>query len=191
MLIDTSLALVFLGGLFLLWYRLSLKIPELVAIPDQVITERFHEDSARLRLFVLHIKTYYREEKHKLIFWKFIGKTLYKFHLLLLRVDNGTVSVLRKVKEHGVAINGRNEENSAPKITEEENASAIIARHSRVEEVVVRKARTRSFAPSVVLASDVSRPAQRKTRLKTVRFSSLSAQKSEPSKQQNLPVSEN
>lgn len=181
MLIDTSLALVFLGGLFLLWYRLSLKIPELVAIPDQVITERFHEDSARLRLFVLHIKTYYREEKHKLIFWKFIGKTLYKFHLLLLRVDNGTVSVLRKVKEHGVAINGRNEE----------NASAIIARHSRVEEVVVRKARTRSFAPSVVLASDVSRPALRKTRLKTVRFSSLSAQKSEPSKQQNLPVSEN
>lgn len=106
MFIDIILAVSFLAGAFVFWYRLSLKIPELIAIPDQVITERLEEDSAGMRLFLLRIKSYYREGKHKQVFWSFLGKTFYRMHLLLMRTDNGTVALLKKIRTHGGIVNG-------------------------------------------------------------------------------------
>lgn len=109
MLIDLSLLLLFLTSFFLLWYRISLKIPELIAIPDQVITERLHEDSAKLRLFLLHIKSHWREKKYVPIFWKFSGKTLYRVHLFLLRTDNEIVRMIKNMKAKGGVVNGNGE----------------------------------------------------------------------------------
>ncbi len=106
MVVDIILAVSFLAGAFVFWYRLSLKIPELIAIPDQVITERLEEDSAGMRLFLLRIKSYYREGKHKQVFWSFLGKTFYRMHLLLMRMDNGTVALLKKIRTHGEIVNG-------------------------------------------------------------------------------------
>lgn len=98
MLIDFSLIFIFVASALALWYKISLKIPELVAIQDQVITQRFHEDSARLRLFMLHLKTYYREGRYKPVFWNFIAKNLYRLHLVLMRLDNGTAALLKRVR---------------------------------------------------------------------------------------------
>lgn len=100
--IDIAFALIFFVGVFGLWYRISQKIPELVAIPDQVIVERLHEDSAKVRLFILHIKTFYKEAKYKEVFWKIFGKMLYKLHIAILRIDNSIVRVLKRIKTAGI-----------------------------------------------------------------------------------------
>lgn len=143
MIIDFFLVLTFALSLFLIWYRVSLKLPELIAIPDQVITERLHEDSAKLRLFVLHIKMYYREERYKPVFWRFAGKTLYRFHLALLRLDNWTSVALRNIRARGVAVNGNGNGNSAEvrssgdywqKLQKQENTSSL-PKNTRIEEV--------------------------------------------------------
>lgn len=105
MIIDLVFALIFFVGIFGLWYRITLKIPELVAVPDQVITERLHEDSAQIRLFILHLKTFYKEAQYKDVFYVFLEKLLYKFHIVILRIDNAVVRALKGVKTTG-AING-------------------------------------------------------------------------------------
>lgn len=111
MILNIVLAIVFVGSLSLFWYKVSLKIPHLVAVPDQVITQRLQEDSARLRLFLFHLRTYYREGGHKIAFWRFAGKAVYKIHLFLLRFDNRMVAVLQKIRTRGVAVNGKDNEN--------------------------------------------------------------------------------
>lgn len=151
MIIDLSLLAFFLVSLFLFWYRLSSKIPELIAIPDQIITERFHDDSSRLRLFLLHLKIYYREGKHKLIFWKFIGKTLQKLHLLLLRVDNMTVIVIQKVRAHGISLNGSNghsEEQYWQKVRQEVLSSSATTTIQKSSEIVRKPRRAKKAGES-------------------------------------------
>lgn len=105
LLIDITFVVIFLAGVLGLWYRVTQKIPELVAIPDQVIIEHLHEDSAKVRLFILHIKTFYQEAKYKEVFWKIVGKMLYKFHIVILRIDNSIVRALKKIKTAGI-LNG-------------------------------------------------------------------------------------
>lgn len=112
-LIDILLGLVFAGSAFTLWYKFSQKIPDLARIPDEVIVERLRNDSAKFRFFILHIKTFYKEQLYKDWFFNFLGKTLYKFHILILRFDNGTVGLLKKIKiSNGVTnfFNGVREE---------------------------------------------------------------------------------
>lgn len=68
---DVLLVIVFIGSAGVLWYRLSQKIPELVAVPDEVIVQRLHEDSARVRVFLLNIKHWWREEQYREPWWRF------------------------------------------------------------------------------------------------------------------------
>jgi hypothetical protein len=98
MILNIILAVVFLSSASYLWYRTSLKIPELVAIPDRVITARLEEDSASVRLFLLHFKASLREGRHKKLFWSFLEKSVYRIHILLLKADNGTVFLLKKIR---------------------------------------------------------------------------------------------
>ena len=98
MLIDILLGIIFVGSCFALWYRISEKIPQVVAIHDEVITQRLHENSARLRIFLLHFKTFYKEEYYLNLFWSFFGKVFYKLHIFVLRLDNYIISVLKKIR---------------------------------------------------------------------------------------------
>lgn len=98
MIINLVLILLFVMSTALLWYRLSIKIPELIAIPDRVILERLHEDSAKLRLFLLHIKIYYRERQYQKTLAGSSAKFLYRIHVALLRADNSIVRLLKKMK---------------------------------------------------------------------------------------------
>lgn len=105
---DIALAIIFIASIVTLWYRISVKIPELIAIPDEVITARLEEDSAKLRLFLLHLKIFYREKRYEEIFWRILGKTLYKIHIGLMRLDNGMVNLLKRIRVHSTNLNGKN-----------------------------------------------------------------------------------
>ena len=106
---DIFLFAIFCAGILLLWYRVSVRLPQLIAIPDQVITERLREDSARFRLFFLHLRLWYREGHYGESVRIFFGKTLYRFHIVLLRLDNGTMALLKKVKGGNGSLNGNGE----------------------------------------------------------------------------------
>lgn len=101
MLLTLLLGGIFVASAFALWYRISEKIPELVAIHDTIITQRLHEDSAKLRLFLLYFKTFYKEEYYLNIFWNFLGKMCYRAHIAVLRIDNGLVGFLKKIRARG------------------------------------------------------------------------------------------
>ncbi|QQG45366.1 MAG: hypothetical protein HYW89_00295 [Candidatus Sungiibacteriota bacterium] len=142
MILDLLLLGLFLSSAFLLWYRISEKIPELVAIPDEVITARFEEDSAKLRLFILNIKTWYKERHYEYTLWKIASRALYRLHLFLLRADNNTVSLLKKTRENlGAAngnINGNGNGNGEYWKQLKEEPTAIAA-SSRVQEIRIKK----------------------------------------------------
>jgi len=113
MIVDIILIAIFFTGALALWYLLSLKIPELVAIPDQVIAERLAEDSAKFRLFILNFKSFFREKRYKKLLLSFLGKLLYRFHIFILRVDNITVSLLKIMRENeNNSLNGISNGNS-------------------------------------------------------------------------------
>lgn len=96
---------VFIASLGILWYRVSLKLPQLVLIPDWVITERLHRESARLNLFLIHFKSFLKEKRHWDFFWNFAAKAVYRTHLFLLRIDNAALVFLRKIREEGRVVN--------------------------------------------------------------------------------------
>lgn len=136
MIIDFLLAIIFAASTATLWYRISGKLPELIAIPDQVITERFHEDSARLRLFVLNFKTWYKEQHYREAFWRVLVKALYKLHIFLLRLDNGIVALLKGLRESGKvsSVNG-----NADYWKELQQNSTPTVKDNRIREVRVKK----------------------------------------------------
>jgi len=98
---DLLLIIVFIGSAGALWYRVSEKIPELVAIPDEVIVDRLHDDSARVRVFLLNLKHWWREEQYREPLWRFCEKVVYRLHIFLLRADNGMMALLKKVRSLG------------------------------------------------------------------------------------------
>lgn len=101
MLITLAFGIVFIGSCFMFWYCISGKIPHVVAIHDDVITQRLHEDSARFRLFLLHAKTFYKEEYYHAVFWNFLGKIFYKLHIFVLKIDNSLMMLLKKIRMRG------------------------------------------------------------------------------------------
>lgn len=103
MILNFILAGIFMVSTYILWYSISQKIPEIVAIPDRVITERLHEESAKIRLFLLHLKSFYRTGKYKEVFWKYFSKVLYRLHIIILKIDNGIIALLKKTRVQGVA----------------------------------------------------------------------------------------
>ena len=106
----------------MLWRRISEKIPELVAIPDEVIVARLHEDSARVRIFLLHARTFWREPRYREAFWRFCEKTCYRIHIVFLKMDNGLMALAKKARGYaGVAIA---EGNGGEERGGEENATA-------------------------------------------------------------------
>lgn len=149
MFLDIILGLTFLGSLFILWYRVSEKIPELALVPDAVIADRLKEDSARVRFFILHIKTFYKEKHYRDIVFKFLSKTLYKLHILLLRLDNAVVGSHKKFKENGNIISESTEAVVRPEVIFEPQLApvvesvtpAVIIREEKKHHDVIRRRR--------------------------------------------------
>jgi hypothetical protein len=135
MIIDITLLFIFLVGAGALWFKVTQKIPELIAIPDQVITERLHEDSAQVRLFILHLKIFFKEARYKDVFLKIVGRALYKLHIAVLRTDNFVVRLLQKIKTAG-AFNGNGNTNGDYwKQLQESVSNPETSQNPRIQEV--------------------------------------------------------
>ena len=152
MMFDIILAILFVGSIGVVWYRISERIPELVAIPDEVIVERLHEDSARIRVFVLNLKLWWREKQYREPLWRICEKIVYRLHIFLMRADNGTVGLLKKVRMLGGLPNGNGNGNGSGKepyaqaVAPEAQFTAVAAstmlpfpRSTRIQEVRPKK----------------------------------------------------
>lgn len=93
------LATLFVASSGILWYLISQKLPELIAIPDHVITERLHEESAKFHIFLLHVRAFFREENYKKFAIQLTAKLLHRLHIFLMRVDNLVTTLLRRIRE--------------------------------------------------------------------------------------------
>ncbi len=168
MMLNLFLVAMFLINAGALWYFISLKIPELIAIPDAVIVERLHEDSAKVRIFILHFKTFYRQKHYRVWFWKFCEKIFYRLHIFFLRADNGIVALIGKIRMWGGIANG------APgHVRAEKTGGMSKAVHKAVSEYWRRLKQDDEFIPepgASAIASVVSRaPRPRGRRIYEVR----------------------
>lgn len=105
MLFTLFLIILFLGSVGMLWHRVSEKIPQLVAIPDEVIVVRLHEDSARVRIFLLHARTFWREPRYREAFWHFCEKICYRIHIVFLKMDNGLMIWAKRARANAGTAN--------------------------------------------------------------------------------------
>ncbi len=109
MIFDSILIGVFFVSSITLWYRLSQRIPELVAVPDEVVHAYIHEEISRRRSMVVSlIRAWYHDKSYREVFLHFCGKLLYKFHIILLKADNAVVGILKKVRVNGFAAAASN-----------------------------------------------------------------------------------
>lgn len=155
MLFDFILLLVCIGSAGVLWYRISHKIPELVAIPDEVIVDRLHEDSARIRVFLLNIRRYLRDGAYWTMLLWYAERVLYRIHILLLKADNAMMALVKRMRARQgrdvLETNGnvqaaayeaseQNTRPSLPAVSAPAMPSASAFKHSRIQEV--RRKRT-------------------------------------------------
>ena len=129
MLFDATLILISAASGITLWYRISQKIPQLVAIPDEIIIDRLHEDSARVRVFLLSFRRYWREREHHQMLLRYAEKALYKLHIFMLKADNRLVLLVKKVR---AVLDGIPDINAAEPLAE-----AVEAVHMPQETAVV------------------------------------------------------
>lgn len=101
MYIDIFLAITFILSIYVLRQRISEKIPELTLVPDQDLSVLVEENTAKLQLFFLHLfhfRSFYRERHYHEKVRAVVAKLLLKFHIFLLRIDNGLMSLIKRVK---------------------------------------------------------------------------------------------
>ena len=103
---DGTLLSIFLASTFFFWYRVSQRIPELVVLPEEVISAHLQQESAKFRLILLHFRTFLKGRHYRTFFANIWGKFLYRCHIALLKLDNVLIRALQRIRERGVFING-------------------------------------------------------------------------------------
>lgn len=106
MIVDIVFGAIFLIALGTLWYFVTAKLPVLAAVPEEVARERLYGDSLRARGVLRRTVTFYRDERFRIALKEFVGKMLYRMHITLLRIDNGVVLLLKKMRANGSFQNG-------------------------------------------------------------------------------------
>ena len=104
MYIDIFLGFVVVVSIYMVWKRITGKIPALILIPDRDLSELLEENTAKFQLFFLHLfhfRSFYRERHYHEKIRRIISKFIYKFHINLLRFDNSVLRLLKRVRsEH-------------------------------------------------------------------------------------------
>ncbi|MEK7560881.1 MAG: hypothetical protein AAB539_02895 [Patescibacteria group bacterium] len=108
MILDFAFGLTFLGALSFLAGRITPKLRELGAVPEETIVMRLHENPSKARLFLLHFKTLYQKRYHHLLFLNFLGKAAHRLHIRLLRLDNGIVRLVKRIRARYETLGGKN-----------------------------------------------------------------------------------
>lgn len=104
MILTIILFAVFIGASVMLWRKVMQKIPQLVAIPDAVISQRLKEDSWRLHMLVLHVRAFCRRGAAPAGFAAhFLIRFLYGLHLIVLAGDKLLMRVMRTLRERDLS----------------------------------------------------------------------------------------
>lgn len=103
MIVNIVLGTLFLGSTGIFLFLFLSKMPQLAAIPEYIIAERLHARSAKFRLFIFHFKSFFRERRYWEVILRITGKTLYRVHIVVLRMDNSLMAFLKKLRANGFA----------------------------------------------------------------------------------------
>lgn len=103
MIVNIVLGTLFLGSTGILLFLFWSKMPQLAAIPEYIIAERLHARSAKFRLFIFYFKSFFRERRYWEVILRITGKTLYRVHIIVLRIDNSLMAFLKKLRANGFA----------------------------------------------------------------------------------------
>ena len=136
MFINIILLVIFLGSLFAVWYKISQRIPRLIAVSDEAIASYLKEESSKLHFFAVEIKSFYKDKRYKEWLRDVWAKLLYRFHILLLRVDNKITTVLKDLRVSNTKVVESRTENITEIRPEEK---AVPSKISRIQEVRIRR----------------------------------------------------
>lgn len=169
MYIDILLALACVFSFYILWRRVSEKMPELELIPDQDLSILLEENTEKLQRFFLHLlhfRSFYRERHYHEKLRSFATKMLLKVHILVLRIDNGIVALTARLRAESIAkveqVVDRKEYVSQLQERERPDRESV----NRVEEVRPRRrARFASSIASSAAEKPKARLADERTRL--------------------------
>ncbi len=148
--IDITLAAVFVGALATLWVKVSEKLPVLATVPDHVIVGELERHARRIRLLALPIKTFYQEKRYRDLFFNAIGKVVYRLHILVMRMDNSLVLVLKFIQRYaknGYLVNGNGNGEYWKKLHSDESVAPDASQSSIVSEAFPSAASSRPLIP--------------------------------------------
>ena len=115
-----------MASIIFLWRRISVKARQLMAVPEDLIADLIHREANKFHLFLLHFKSFYKEPFFKDFLRNSASKVFYRIHILLMKMDNGVVNVLRKVRVNGNGNGGVGANGKYP-LAEEENFMFVTA----------------------------------------------------------------
>lgn len=150
MYIDILLALACVLSFYVLWRRVSEKMPELELIPDQDLSVLLEENTEKLQRFFLHIfhfRSFYRNRHYHEKLRSFATKLLLKAHILVLRIDNCLVGLMKRLRAESIAQVEQAADRKEYLIEASEREKPNMESVNRVEEV--RPARRARFAHSL------------------------------------------
>ena len=142
MYIDIFLALAFCISIYVLWRRISEKIPELTLIPDQDLSVLVEENTAKLQLFFLHLfhfRSFYRERHYHGKVRLIAAKLLYKIHIAILRFDNGIIRMIKRMRSGSEATVPQSDERADLATAVRNSAGIASAVSNRIDFVPVRE----------------------------------------------------
>lgn len=159
MVINILLAIAFLISIYMLWKRISLKIPELILIPDQHISELLEENKAKLQRFFLHLfhfRSFYQKrhyhERARYVF----GKFLYRVHIILLRFDNKIIEHMKRMREVASSAEAQTEKMRTASIQENRGRIDLSYMREEHDDVPVASVVLQTIQPS--MPHSVSQP---------------------------------
>ena len=139
MIINLIVLVVFVSSLFAVWHKISQRIPKLAMVSDEALTTYLREESGKLHFFIVEIKSFYKDKKYKEWLRDVSAKLLYRFHILLLRLDNKITTVLKNLR----AMETKAEENKSEVMVE---TKPLLP---RIQEVRIRKRKNKSDVSSL------------------------------------------
>ena len=143
MYIDILLAAAFVVSCYLLWRRISEKMPELAAMPDQEVSVMLQENTAKIQVFALHLfhfRSFYRERHYQDKCWNFLAKMFFKIHIFVLRLDNGLIGLVKKIRLKTEPRQNANPVDFFKELQEKEEVQSVVQpKGQRMNEIRIKR----------------------------------------------------
>lgn len=143
MVINLILLAIFLGSIFAVWYKISQRIPKLAMVSEEAIASYLKEESTKLHFWVVEIRSFYKEGRYKEWLRNVWAKFLYRLHIVLLKLDNKVTTVLKNLRTLEKPAEKAENINTIQAIAEKVEEKNVSQKITRVQEVRVRKKRSK------------------------------------------------